>query len=106
MTSLECLKEAFAGESQANRRYLAFAKKPMPKVFLKWPGCFEPLLRRKQFTPTPTFAFIVRVYGTLTLQPLPRTWTVSPADWVLAAIPTTRSFVVVLATTEPAVIPS
>lgn len=27
MTSLECLKEAFAGESQANRRYLAFAKK-------------------------------------------------------------------------------
>ena len=27
MTSIECLKEAFAGESQANRRYLAFARK-------------------------------------------------------------------------------
>ncbi len=33
MTSLECLKEAFAGESQANRRYLAFAKKAEAEGF-------------------------------------------------------------------------
>jgi rubrerythrin len=27
MSTMDCLKEAFAGESQANRKYLAFAKK-------------------------------------------------------------------------------
>jgi rubrerythrin len=27
MTTIDNLKEAFAGESQANRRYLAFARK-------------------------------------------------------------------------------
>jgi len=30
---MECLKEAFAGESQANRRYSPLPRKPMPKVF-------------------------------------------------------------------------
>jgi rubrerythrin len=33
------LKEAFAGESQANRKYLAFAK-PTKKVFRRLPNCF------------------------------------------------------------------
>jgi len=40
------LKDAFAGESQANRRYLYFAAKAELKATMMWPPCSAPLPRR------------------------------------------------------------
>jgi len=42
------LKAAFAGESQANRRYLYFANKPMWKVNLTWLRCSAPRQKRNR----------------------------------------------------------
>ena len=39
------LMTAFAGESQANQRYLAFAKKADQEGYPQIAGCFERLLR-------------------------------------------------------------
>ena len=36
------LKEAFAGESQVNRRYWYFANKRTLKAIPTWPRCFAP----------------------------------------------------------------
>jgi rubrerythrin len=47
------LKVAFAGESQANRKYLAFAKKPTRKAFHKSLNSSVRQLKQKQFTHTP-----------------------------------------------------
>ena len=41
------LKEAFAGESQANRKYLAFAKRRTKKDTRPWPNCSGLPLRPK-----------------------------------------------------------
>jgi len=42
------LKEAFAGESQANRKYLAFAAKASRRVSVMWPACFAPRPRLRR----------------------------------------------------------
>jgi len=47
------LKEAFAGESQANRKYLAFAKKPSWRGSKRRQGSSGPLPRRRRCTHTP-----------------------------------------------------
>jgi rubrerythrin len=51
------LKEAFAGESQANRKYLAFARKADEEGCPRLPSCFVPPPRRRPSTPTRTCAF-------------------------------------------------
>jgi rubrerythrin len=45
------LKNAFAGESQANRRYLAFARKAQEEGLPRLQNFSEQLQRRRQFTP-------------------------------------------------------
>jgi len=47
----DALKEAFAGESQANRKYLAFAAKATRKDFPRRQSCFGRRRKRKPFTP-------------------------------------------------------
>ena len=45
------LKTAFAGESQTNRRYLAFALQAEAEGFPGRPGCSCPRPKRKRFMP-------------------------------------------------------
>ena len=52
------LKAAFAGESQANRKYLAFAKKQTKKVFHKSLNFSVQQLKPNQSMHTPTSAFL------------------------------------------------
>ena len=52
--SEEFLKEAFAGESQANRKYLAFAAKADHEGTLRSPDCFERQPRQRPCMPTTT----------------------------------------------------
>jgi rubrerythrin len=47
----ENLKAAFAGESQANRMYLAFAKKAEKKASHKLPCCLKLRLKQKPSMP-------------------------------------------------------
>lgn len=47
----EFLKEAFAGESQANRKYQSFAAKADKEGFPRQPSCFVQLLRQKRSMP-------------------------------------------------------
>jgi len=44
--TVENLKAAFAGESQANRKYLAFAKQADKDGYPRSPSSSAPLLRR------------------------------------------------------------
>ena len=48
-TTNENLKEAFAGESQANQKYLAFAKEAEKAGSLILQSCSVQLLRRNRF---------------------------------------------------------
>ena len=50
------LMDAFAGESQANRKYLAFAKQVTRKGCLRLPNCSAPPPKPKPSTLTPTCA--------------------------------------------------
>ena len=55
--TVENLKEAFAGESQANRRYLAFAKESRRGRISSGRSDFsEQRQRQRPFMPTTTFA--------------------------------------------------
>ena len=58
------LKEAFAGESQANRRYLAFPRRPMRKDTHKWPSFSGRLLRPKPSTPITIFGSLKGIKST------------------------------------------
>ncbi|MCK7502986.1 MAG: hypothetical protein MZV70_02045 [Desulfobacterales bacterium] len=51
----DALKEAFAGESQANRKYLAFAAKADQEGFPRRQNCLGRRRKRKPFMPTPTY---------------------------------------------------
>ena len=51
--TLENLMAAFAGESQANRKYLAYAQAETRKACPVWPRCSAPLPPPKPSTPTP-----------------------------------------------------
>lgn len=51
MSTINNLKEAFAGESQANRKYLALLRKQMKKDTDKLLNSFEPQPNQKQSTP-------------------------------------------------------
>ena len=50
----DALKEAFAGESQANRKYLAFAAKADQEGFPRPQGSSGPRQMRKRSMPTTT----------------------------------------------------
>lgn len=60
------LKDAFAGESQANRRYLYFASKADVEAITTLPRYFVPPPKAKQATPTDTLSTSKRW---VTLQP-------------------------------------
>lgn len=49
--TLDNLMEAFAGEAQANSKYLAYAKKAEKEGSLTLRNCSEPLLTLRQYTP-------------------------------------------------------
>ncbi len=49
---MDNLKDAFAGESQANRKYLAFAKRLTKKVLDRQQSCSVQLQRQRQYMPT------------------------------------------------------
>lgn len=51
----KCLEEAFAGESQANRKYLAFADKAEKEATPRPPGFFAPQPPLRQSMPMPIF---------------------------------------------------
>jgi rubrerythrin len=51
------LKEAFAGESQANRKYLAFSKKAAEEGYSQVAKLFRAGLKPRPSTPTTIFAF-------------------------------------------------
>jgi rubrerythrin len=50
----DALKEAFAGESQANRKYLAFAAKADQEGFIQAARLFRAAAKQRRFTPTIT----------------------------------------------------
>ena len=50
MSTMDNLNEAFAGESKANRKYLAYAKKLMKKDTLRWPSSSAQQPKLKLFT--------------------------------------------------------
>jgi len=56
MATMDNLQDAFAGESQANRKYLAFAKKADQDGFSQVAKLFRPLPPPKPSTPTPICA--------------------------------------------------
>ena len=63
MATKENLMEAFAGESQANRKYTAFAEKAGEDGFHNVAKILRPLLKLKQstrITPESTSALLVK----------------------------------------------
>jgi hypothetical protein len=53
-TTKDNLKEAFSGESQANQKYRAFAKKAEAEGFATSPSCSAPPPRLSASTPRAT----------------------------------------------------
>ena len=54
MSTIDDLKDSFAGESQANQKYRAFAKKAAQEGLPNSPACFGPRQRRSASTPKAT----------------------------------------------------
>lgn len=53
-TTIENLNEAFSGESQANQKYRAFAKKPSAMDSQTLQNFLKPLLKPNEFMPKDT----------------------------------------------------